>query len=638
MESANPKLTTPTNGISHEEDDVHPSDGSEEGSSGAGSNGGRAEPPPRRESLSGSAAVESSSLPAHSPDSIHHNQQQEDHSSHSHHSCPHPHPPLPPHDALPLPQSQQDAHATSTTGTHPPPRPSAAPPPCTGKKAAQPSKKPAMQDLSSMIQSKIVQLETETSLEEEEEKAIAKAVKKASKEISQLIESGSSDCAELIQSKYIELFQETKRLEREHAKVKRKIDQSTRERDTAKSDLAKLTTRHNKLETLCRELQKENKRVKEESKRLAISEQQKREELSSKFESTIWEIKSKMEEDGDEKRRRAEDNEMLKDKFKKFLEQYTLREKHYTSCTKSLHLEIQLLEAKLDACRHALSEETNKTAGLRHQIGGFVKSERELKAQLAIYVEKFRQVEETLNKSNELFGTFRKEIEQMTRKTRKLEKENTANRLKCEKMNKNIIEMAEERTRNQKALESASAGRAKLEGLCRALQSERTTLQKTIVARDAACQCRLSLSYNSRKQPDGTAPSTTPDNSAVPPPNSTEATAAVNGAPLPTDSPNPVRMPPTEDEPGDPSVPTSADEGHEDESIEEIEETSGEQVSRTLDASDDYSDEDGRRSTRAVSSLPSSPSCPAAPPSISSSPSPACSQPHAPQPFPQTAS
>jgi hypothetical protein len=44
---------------------------------------------------------------------------------------------------------------------------------------------------------------------------------------------------------------------------------------------------------------------------LAASEQQKREELSSKFENTIWEIKSKMEEDTDEKKKRAEDNELL---------------------------------------------------------------------------------------------------------------------------------------------------------------------------------------------------------------------------------------------------------------------------------------------------------------------------------------
>lgn len=100
----------------------------------------------------------------------------------------------------------------------------------------------------------------------------------------------------------------------------------------------------------------------------------------------------------------------------------------------------------------------------------FTKTEIELRKQLNIYVDKFKQVEETLNKSNELFMTFRKEMEQvclfcpitfaikryiyvsligvcihqMTKKTKKLEKENSAIKGKCDTMNKNILEMAEE--------------------------------------------------------------------------------------------------------------------------------------------------------------------------------------------------
>ncbi|TPX67405.1 hypothetical protein SpCBS45565_g03821 [Spizellomyces sp. 'palustris'] len=351
------------------------------------------------------------------------------------------------------------------------------------KKAPKPQKKAlAPEELSSMIQSKIVQLETESTLEEEEEKAIAKAVKKASKDISQLMENQTStEKLELIQTKYMDLvsyggealFQENKRLERDHGKLKRKLEQSNKEKDSSKAEYTKLHAQKQKIEALCRELQKENKRVKEESKRLAVSEQQKREELSSKFESTIWEIKSKMEEDSDEKKRRAEDSEMLKDKFKSFLEQYELREKHYNSMVKSREIEIQLLEAKLEQQRRATEEESIKGTALKAQVGSFVKTETDLRKQLSIYVEKFKQVEETLNKSNELFITFRKEMEQMTKKTRKLEKENTAAKLKCEKMNKNILEMAEE-------AKNALAGKAKMENLCRALQTERNTLRKRL--------------------------------------------------------------------------------------------------------------------------------------------------------------
>ncbi|CAG8780880.1 20625_t:CDS:2, partial [Racocetra persica] len=341
--------------------------------------------------------------------------------------------------------------------------------PVNNKKNGTSSKKKSLdpQELNNMIQNKISQLETESSIEDEEEKSIAKAVKKASKEMKEIINSQNDDQIEkfdTIQQRYMELFQDMKRLERDYAKMKKRNEQLQKEKDAAKSDLSKTSSLKHKLENICRELQKENKRIKEESKRLAASEQQKREELSSKFENTIWEIKSKMEEDTDEKKK------ALKDKFRSFLEQYELREKHFNSVVRSKDLELQLYEAKLQQQKQLTEQETVKVNSLKSQVETFTKTEIELRKQLNIYVDKFKQVEETLNKSNELFMTFRKEMEQMTKKTKKLEKENSAIKGKCDTMNKNILEMAEERTRDQKIIDDAMKKQAKLENLCRALQ------------------------------------------------------------------------------------------------------------------------------------------------------------------------
>ncbi|CAG8457236.1 1032_t:CDS:10 [Ambispora leptoticha] len=338
------------------------------------------------------------------------------------------------------------------------------------------------QELNNMIQNKISQLETESSIEDEEEKAIAKAVKKASKEMKDIINSQDDqfDKLDTIQQRYMELFQDMKRLERDHAKMKKRNEQLQKEKDAVKSDLSKANSMKHKLENLCRELQKENKRIKEESKRLASTEQQKREELSSKFESTIWEIKSKMDEDTDEKKKRAEDNELLKDKFRSFLEQYELREKHFNCVVRSKDLELQLYEAKLQQQRQITEEEIAKANSLKDQVDAFTKTETELRKQLNVYVDKFKAVEETLNKSNELFLTFRKEMEQMTKKTKKLEKENASIKNKCDTMNKNIFEMAEERARDQKTIEEAKKKQTKLENLCRALQAERTVLKQKV--------------------------------------------------------------------------------------------------------------------------------------------------------------
>lgn len=56
---------------------------------------------------------------------------------------------------------------------------------------------------------------------------------------------------------------------------------------------------------------------------------------------------------------------------------------------------------------------TDQINSLKEQVETFTKTETELRKQLNVYVDKFKQVEETLNKSNELFLTFRKEMEQV---------------------------------------------------------------------------------------------------------------------------------------------------------------------------------------------------------------------------------
>lgn len=82
------------------------------------------------------------------------------------------------------------------------------------------------------------------------------------------------------------------------------------------------------------------------------------------------------------------------------------------------------------------------------------------------------QVEDTLNNSNELFLTFRKEMEEMSKKTKRLEKENLTLTRKHDQTNRNILEMAEERTRNQEELEKWRRKSNHLEALCRRMQEQ----------------------------------------------------------------------------------------------------------------------------------------------------------------------
>lgn len=67
---------------------------------------------------------------------------------------------------------------------------------------------------------------------------------------------------ETVQRKYTELLAEMKKLDREYAKSKKRGDQLQKEQEKSKSELGKTATMKDKLEKLCRELTKENKKVK----------------------------------------------------------------------------------------------------------------------------------------------------------------------------------------------------------------------------------------------------------------------------------------------------------------------------------------------------------------------------------------
>jgi light-regulated signal transduction histidine kinase (bacteriophytochrome) len=89
------------------------------------------------------------------------------------------------------------------------------------------------------------------------------------------------------------------------------------------------------------------------------------------------------------------------------------------------------------------------------------------------------QVEETLNNSNDLFLTFRKEMEEMSKKTKRLEKDNQTLQRQKEAVNRSIGEMVEERhkiqeelARKTKETEDQRKKIARLETLCRGMQAQ----------------------------------------------------------------------------------------------------------------------------------------------------------------------
>ncbi|NXX42666.1 TXLNA protein, partial [Tricholaema leucomelas] len=316
--------------------------------------------------------------------------------------------------------------------------------------------------------------------------------------------------------KYAELLEEHRNSQKQMKILQKKQTQLVQEKDHLQSEHSKAILARSKLESLCRELQRHNRTLKASWAQLpghlllaallagtaslptahppglqAREEEEKRKEVTSHFQVTLNDIQLQMEQHNERNSKLRQENMELAERLKKLIEQYELREEHIDKVFKHKDLQQQLVDAKLQQAQEMLKE-----AEERHQrekdflLKEAVESQRmcelmkqqetHLKQQLALYTEKFEEFQNTLSKSSEVFTTFKQEMEKMTKKIKKLEKETTMYRSRWESSNKALLEMAEEKTLRDKELEGLQVKIQRLEKLCRALQTERNDLNKKV--------------------------------------------------------------------------------------------------------------------------------------------------------------
>lgn len=296
---------------------------------------------------------------------------------------------------------------------------------------------------------------------------------------------------EALARKYVQLAADQKSTESKLEEVDNKHNKVKRERDHLQAEYNKLMIAKAKLESLCRELQKHNKQIKEETQRRAEEEDRKRKELSQKFQSTISDITAQMADNHKRNQQLKQDNNDLAQKLKGLVEQYEVREQHIEKVLKAKQLELQLCEAKLQQQNIIVQEEMEnhlrekhsvleESLGYKKKCEELLRTEAELRAQLALYTEKFEEFQTTLTKSNEVFATFKKDMDTMTKTIRKLEKESNMWKNRWENTNHSLLQMVDERTQNQQTIGGQKSKIEKLEKLCRALQMERKTLRQQL--------------------------------------------------------------------------------------------------------------------------------------------------------------
>ncbi|XP_073709298.1 beta-taxilin isoform X2 [Garra rufa] len=373
---------------------------------------------------------------------------------------------------------------------------------------------------SSLMQEQISILESEEQKEEEEKKeeeakadeeadpqkagaspekeqiADKKLLKGLGKEAASLLQSlnklGSpEEKVEMVLKKYTELVEEHRTDKKQLEQLQQRQGFLVKQRDQLQFEHSRAILARSKLEMLCRELQRHNRTLKEESLQRLREDEMKRKEITAHFQSTLVDIQNQIEQHSNRNNKLCQENSELASKLKTIIEQYERREVSLEKIFKHRDLQQKLSDAKLEEANMLLSqaeekhkrekeyllkeaiEKTKKCYAMREQ-------ELQMKKQLVLYSQKFDEFQNTLSKSNEIYVTFKQEMEKMTKKMKKLEKESSIWKTRFESCNKALVDMIEERSEKAKEFELFTVKIDRLETLCRALQDERKILYEKI--------------------------------------------------------------------------------------------------------------------------------------------------------------
>lgn len=251
-------------------------------------------------------------------------------------------------------------------------------------------------DAHKALLSKISQLEASTTENAREDAEIEAEVKKANRDLSQLLNTLEPHNSKLdvVQRKYSELLQDMKKVEREHLKAKKRGDQLQKEKEEIGKDRTRERGLKEKLEKLSRELTRENKKLKEDLRDVRESSADRNEELHRKLETLVLDVEQVVSDKKTLKRPaiELEQDRLFREKFTSFLHQYELRELQFQSLLRTKDLEIAYNCARHDQLKKVQESEVNKSHQLTRQVSTFSQTENELRGQLNVYVEKFKQV------------------------------------------------------------------------------------------------------------------------------------------------------------------------------------------------------------------------------------------------------
>ncbi|XP_042356342.1 taxilin beta b [Plectropomus leopardus] len=298
---------------------------------------------------------------------------------------------------------------------------------------------------------------------------------------------------EAIIKKHAELLEEHRSDQKQLKVLQKKLLQVMKEKDQLQSEHSRAVLARSKLEGLCRELQRHNKTLKEETLQRCREDDLKRKEITTHFQGTLSEIQAQIEEHSSRNTKLCQENSALAEKLKGLISQYDQREANLEKVFKHRDLKEKLLETKLTQANMILKEAEEKhklekelllkqTAEHKMKVKVMKEQEIDMKTQLDMYSKKFDEFQGTVSKSNSVYSDFKQDMDKMAKKMKKLEKECQSWKTRFDGCNKSLLDMVADKAIKEKEFELITIKNQKLENLCRALQEERKGLYEKVQA------------------------------------------------------------------------------------------------------------------------------------------------------------
>ena len=192
------------------------------------------------------------------------------------------------------------------------------------------------------------------------------------------------------------------------------------------ANIQQVVAQVSKLEVLKGELTKKRDQLVHESEAKAEEERRQRQAQSEDLSKKIAKVSSKLEQQGQERLQQAKENEDLKSLLRAELDKYSSAETVFSDRMAHLTSQIEEKTRLLEAQTRLLEADRAKCAKYETQIKGMMETEKGLRAKVGDYSQRFDGFQQSLNRSNSMFGEFKTKIDQLTKAIKSHEHENAS--------------------------------------------------------------------------------------------------------------------------------------------------------------------------------------------------------------------